>query len=152
MIIYYLKFTFISLTVSNGEAIWFDRFLLLFFKQKVVPAITQPPFGVGASSLDTMCFSIRSCAFRGVVNFWLRMTDFGVKTMFLKLKLSPGHNSAPCGVGTSSLDTMCFSIRSCALWGFLIRMTDLGQKTTFLNLKLCPTLGVKTMFFALKLC
>ena len=38
-------------------------------QQKVVQAITQPPFGVGTSSLDTMCFSIRSCAFWGFHKF-----------------------------------------------------------------------------------
>ena len=41
----------------------FFFYSILFFKQKVVPAITPPPFGVGTSSSDTMCFSIGSCAF-----------------------------------------------------------------------------------------
>jgi len=56
--LYYFKIVIvISLTVSNGEAIGFDRLLFFFYSlnkklYQVVPAITQPPFGVGASSLD----------------------------------------------------------------------------------------------------
>jgi len=38
---------------------------ILFFKVNSLSAIPQSPFGVVTSSLDTMCFNIRSSAFWG---------------------------------------------------------------------------------------
>ena len=40
------------------------------------------------------------------------MTDFGLKTAFLTVKVCQAVSQSPFGVGTSSLDIMCFSIGS----------------------------------------
>jgi len=53
----------------------------MFLSLKLCQAISQPLFGVGTSSLDTMCFSIRSSASWGSQNLGLRMADFGLKTV-----------------------------------------------------------------------
>ena len=56
-----------------------------------------------------MYFSIAFCGRRKIL---LRMTDFGLKTAFLTVKLCQAVSQSPFGVGTSSLDIMCFSIGS----------------------------------------
>ena len=48
---------------------WSSSIIIHLFSQTVVQAITQSPFGVGTSSLDTICFSIRSFVFWGCCKF-----------------------------------------------------------------------------------
>ena len=135
-----------------------------FLMLELYQVLSQPPFWVGTSSLDTMYFTIVFCwmskilaicpTYFGLKNYvfdlktllgyisvpfrsWdfifdtlylsidfcrrreilLCMTDFGLKTMFLALKLYLAIFQPPFWVGTSSLDTMCFSIRSWTFWG-----------------------------------
>ena len=66
-----------------------------FLNLKLCHSISQPPL------------RIAFCGWRKIL---LCMTDFGLKTAFLTVKGCQAISKSPFGVGTSSLDIMCFSV------------------------------------------
>ena len=64
------------------------------------------------------------------------MTDFGLKSYVIDVKTLSDHNSAPFGVGTSSLDIMWFStVFYMVTEKFWLCLTDFELKNYVFGLK-----------------
>ena len=71
------------------------RLKTVFLALKLYLAIFQPLLELGLH-LWTQCASALGVEhFGGVKNFWLRMTDFGLKNYVIDVKTLSDHNSAP---------------------------------------------------------